>query len=245
MLHSCGMVAARKNGSTFIVAAAQNRIPNADGHIPPIRYSTSPIASPAATCPSAIHMTKLVSHEAGIIRAPAANNAIESGYTDPTFQSIARLTCVAASPPIGVDMIAGYWNEKAAKANIAIPITPQRNCRFVGIIAMIVNIPLGGGLCYAYRMKRDELHEFIKARKYLIWWVKDYDRLGPESIVEATLNYGNWDDVQTLIRILGMKEVAEIFRRKSKPSKVGRQNYRQDVKHYFTLYFNKHAPEDA
>jgi len=85
------------------------------------------------------------------------------------------------------------------------------------------------------------IHDFIKARKHLIWWVKDYDKLKAESIVEATLNYGDWDDVQTLIKILGIKKVAKIFREKSKPSPMGRQNYGEKTKYYFTLYFNKHA----
>jgi len=85
------------------------------------------------------------------------------------------------------------------------------------------------------------MHNFIKKRKYLIWWVKDYNKLKAESIVEATLNYGDWDDVQELIKILGIKKVAKIFREKSKPSKVGRQNYFEKTKHYFNLYFNKYA----
>lgn len=85
------------------------------------------------------------------------------------------------------------------------------------------------------------IHDFIKKRKYLIWWVEDYQALSPESIVEATLNYGDWDDVQTLIKVLGIKKVAKIFRVKSKPSKVGRQNYHQLTKNFFTLYFKKHA----
>ena len=85
------------------------------------------------------------------------------------------------------------------------------------------------------------IHDFIKARKHLIWWVKDYDKLKAESIVEATLNYGDWDDVKTLIKILGKKKVAKIFREKSKPSPMGRQNYGEKTKYYFTLYFNKHA----
>lgn len=85
------------------------------------------------------------------------------------------------------------------------------------------------------------LGEFAKKRKYFFWYVKDPARLPPESIVEGILNYGDWDDVQTLIKILGMKKVAKIFRAKSKPSKMGRQNYRPEVKHYFTLYFKKHA----
>lgn len=86
-----------------------------------------------------------------------------------------------------------------------------------------------------------DIQEFIKNRKHLIWWVKDYDKLNKESIVEATLNYGNWNDVQTLISIMGIKEVAGIFREKSKPSKLGRQNYNEKTKNYFSLYFDAHA----
>lgn len=86
------------------------------------------------------------------------------------------------------------------------------------------------------------MHEFIKQRPYLIWWVKNYDRLSAEAIVEATLNYGDWDeDILTLFKILGIKKVAKIFREKSKPSKMGRQNYDEKTKLFFTRYFNKYA----
>lgn len=85
------------------------------------------------------------------------------------------------------------------------------------------------------------IHDFIKKRKYLIWWVKDYDKLNAESIVEATLNYGDWNDVQALIKILGIKKVAKIFRAKSRPSPIGRQNYFPEIINYFNLYFNKYA----
>lgn len=85
------------------------------------------------------------------------------------------------------------------------------------------------------------IHDFIKKRKRLIWYVKDYDKLSPESIVEATLNYGNWDDIQTLIKIMGVKKTAKIFRAKSKPDKWGRTNYRPEARNYFQLYFNKYA----
>ena len=85
------------------------------------------------------------------------------------------------------------------------------------------------------------IQDFIKQRPYLVWYVKEPGRLNDESIVEHTLNYGDWDDVQKLIKILGIKKTARIFRRKSKPSKMGRQNYRPEIKHYFALYFNKYA----
>ena len=87
-------------------------------------------------------------------------------------------------------------------------------------------------------MLSDPLYDFISERKYLIWYVKDYRALNEEAIVEATLNYGDWKDVQKLIRILGIKRVAEIFRMQvSRP----RKNYRSEVSHYFSLYFDKYA----
>ena len=85
------------------------------------------------------------------------------------------------------------------------------------------------------------LQEFIKKRPYLVWSTKNYDKLSNATILEAVLNYGDWDDVQEMIKILGIKRTAEIFRAKSKPSKIGRQNYRPEIKHYFALYFNKYA----
>ena len=85
--------------------------------------------------------------------------------------------------------------------------------------------------------------DFIKKRPYLIWWVKNYDRLGPVPIVEATLNYGDWDDVQTLIKIMCIKKVAKIFREKSPKAEIGRTNYFPEIVHYFNLYFDKYAPQ--
>ena len=83
-----------------------------------------------------------------------------------------------------------------------------------------------------------DLQEFIKQRPYLVWYVKDFNKLDNESIVEHTLNYGDWDDVQEIIRILGIKKIAKIFRIKSEQL---RSNYRQEIKNYFQLYFNKYA----
>ena len=86
----------------------------------------------------------------------------------------------------------------------------------------------------------DPLYDFITERKHLIWYVKDYRALNEEAIVEATLNYGDWDDVQKLIHIIGIERVATIFR---KQMVMGRQrgNYYPDVANYFNLYFNKYA----
>ncbi|OGI59731.1 hypothetical protein A2814_00240 [Candidatus Nomurabacteria bacterium RIFCSPHIGHO2_01_FULL_38_19] len=89
------------------------------------------------------------------------------------------------------------------------------------------------------------IHEFIKKRPYLVWYVKDLGKLDESSIVEHVLNYGNWDDVQEMIKILGLSRVADIFRKKSIPSEMGRQNYRPEIINYFNLYFNKHLLQNA
>lgn len=82
------------------------------------------------------------------------------------------------------------------------------------------------------------LQDFIKKRPYLVWSTKNYDALNNEVIVEAVLNYGNWDDFKKMIKILGLKKTARIFREKSKQKRC---NYRPEVKNYFNLYFNKYA----
>lgn len=91
------------------------------------------------------------------------------------------------------------------------------------------------------------IHQFIKKRPFLIWYVpkKSLGKLPESSIVEHVLNYGDWDDVQKMIKILGMRKTAAIFREKSKPSPMGRQNYRPEIIRYFNLYFDKHASKNA
>ena len=82
------------------------------------------------------------------------------------------------------------------------------------------------------------INEFIKKRPYLIWYTKNFDELSQEAIVEAVLNYGDWDDVKKMISILGMRKTAAIFRKKSKQKRC---NYRPEIKNYFQLYFKKYV----
>lgn len=74
-----------------------------------------------------------------------------------------------------------------------------------------------------------------------MWYVKDLDNLSEESIVEHTLNYGDFDDVKELITILKISKVARIFHTQSTGK---RNNYNPKVKNYFELYFKKYAPRD-
>jgi len=71
-----------------------------------------------------------------------------------------------------------------------------------------------------------------------VWYVKEPSRLNDESIVEHTLNYGDWDDVQKLIKILGIKKTSEIFNKQISQRRV---NYDAKILNYFKLYFSKYA----
>ncbi len=97
-------------------------------------------------------------------------------------------------------------------------------------------------MCFYGIMHSMTLGDFVRKRKYLFWSTKNYDGLSPAAVVEGVLNYGDWDDVQTMIKILGMQKTAAIFYKKSVPDKFGRQNYRPEIKNYFRLYFNKYDP---
>lgn len=83
-----------------------------------------------------------------------------------------------------------------------------------------------------------KVQDLIKKKPYLVWYTKKYDALSDEAVVEAILNYGDFDDVKKLIKILGIKKVAAIFR---KQIKNPRCNYDVKIKHYFSLYFKQYA----
>ncbi len=90
----------------------------------------------------------------------------------------------------------------------------------------------------------EDIQNLIKQNSYLFWWVPDHkkEQLTCESMVEAILNYGNTKSVKQLFETVGIIKVADIFRQQtSKP----RNNYQRPVKHYFTLYFDKHAPQHS
>ena len=63
-----------------------------------------------------------------------------------------------------------------------------------------------------------ELQKYLTKKRYLAWWVKDIQKLSEAAAVEAVLNYGDWNDVQKIIKILGANKVAQIFfKESSKP----------------------------
>lgn len=87
-----------------------------------------------------------------------------------------------------------------------------------------------------------DIHDFIKKRKHLVWYTKNFDGLSEDAIVEAALNYGDWNDVQELIKILGMKRTAEIFEERSN---WPRSNYDPEVKKFFHSFFKKYRTKNT
>lgn len=72
-----------------------------------------------------------------------------------------------------------------------------------------------------------------------MWHTRNFDHLSESAIIEAVLNYGDFDDVKKLIAILGIKKAAAIFQKRAWQR---RSNYRPEIRNYFKLYFKKYAP---
>ena len=79
---------------------------------------------------------------------------------------------------------------------------------------------------------------FIKSKPYLCWYVKNPENLSTESILETVLNYGDFDDVKNIFKIIGIKNASKTFSRQLRNK---RHNYRPQIANYFKLYFQKYA----
>lgn len=84
-----------------------------------------------------------------------------------------------------------------------------------------------------------ERDEYIANRSALFWSVGDLSKVSDVLLVETILNYGSWEDVKELIKLLGIFQTATLFRA-STEGRV-RDNYFPEVKNFFTLYFSRHA----
>lgn len=85
-------------------------------------------------------------------------------------------------------------------------------------------------------MKLRLYREIVAEKPYLFWSVGNKRGLSTESVVEAVLNYGNFDDVLNLFKILSIKRVSKIF---YKHSRLKRNNYKKQTQYIFDQYFKK------
>lgn len=83
-----------------------------------------------------------------------------------------------------------------------------------------------------------EARDIIRQKPYLIWYSKNYDGFSKETIVEAVLNCGDWEELQDLIKIFGKQKVADIF---FKQINYPRCNYLPKRASFFENYFSDYA----
>jgi hypothetical protein len=86
-----------------------------------------------------------------------------------------------------------------------------------------------------------ELRKFIRSHSMLFWWIRDdaKEHLSLNLVVESVLRYGDTFDIKELFRIVGMENVAMVF--KEQVTRV-RNPYPKRTAHFFNLYFGKHVP---
>ena len=85
-----------------------------------------------------------------------------------------------------------------------------------------------------------EIDKFIQENSSLFWWIKPEEKMNVSinALVEAVLNYGNEKSVKRLFDLVEIKKVADIFYRQISGK---RSNYHQRTKHFFEIYFKRHA----
>jgi hypothetical protein len=55
--------------------------------------------------------------------------------------------------------------------------------------------------------------EFINKNAHLFWYIKKeaIPKIGNEVLVEFIFNYGTWEDVKELIKIIGFQELKKVY----------------------------------
>lgn len=88
----------------------------------------------------------------------------------------------------------------------------------------------------------EKARDIIRKNPTLIWYSKNYDNFDLPCIVEAVLNYGDWDEFKELVDAIGLEEVAEVFyQHVNRP----RCNYKPEIKKFFTEVFARNAPRNS
>ncbi len=86
-----------------------------------------------------------------------------------------------------------------------------------------------------------ERAKFIEKNKHLFWYIKPdkIKDISNDVLVEFVFNYGTWDDIKQLIKIIGYPELKRVFENIT-GRKVG--NYYPPVYNYLSLIVKKYAP---
>ena len=83
--------------------------------------------------------------------------------------------------------------------------------------------------------------EFINKNAHLFWYIKKeaIPNISNEVLVEFIFNYGTWDDVKELIKIIGFQELKRVYDDVT-DRKVG--NYIPEMLDLMSRITNRYAP---
>ncbi len=82
--------------------------------------------------------------------------------------------------------------------------------------------------------------EFINKNAHLFWYIKKdaIPKIGNEVLVEFIFNYGTWEDVKELIKIIGFQELKKVYLSIT-DRKIG--NYIPEIYNWLGLIVKKYA----
>ena len=89
-------------------------------------------------------------------------------------------------------------------------------------------------------MRSAEVKKFIDDHGELFWYspAPKSETVSDELLVESMLNYGTWEEVHDLFKIVGLRKVASVFYGMTGRKKL---NFFPEIHNYFSLYFAKYV----
>ena len=85
-----------------------------------------------------------------------------------------------------------------------------------------------------------EIKQFIRDHSDLFWALPEDNKeeISEGVLVEYILNYGTLGDCRRVMELMGVKQVAAVFRKAESRQKL---NYFPEICNFFSLYFAHHA----
>ena len=89
-------------------------------------------------------------------------------------------------------------------------------------------------------MNTPEIKAFIRENRTLFWYTPEdkKENISLEFLVETILNYGTLNEIRTLIRIMGVQKISQIFFSAKGRKKL---NYYPEIYNFFSLVFSRYA----
>ena len=85
-----------------------------------------------------------------------------------------------------------------------------------------------------------EITAFIRENRTLFWYTPEdkKENISLEFLVETILNYGTLNEIKTLIRIIGIQKIPQVFFSAQGRKKL---NYYPEIYNFFSLIFSRYA----